>query len=191
MSVNYKIKEVFRKTGFTLMAYAAAKGVAFQGLSRKINHGKWTVDQLFELAQITGCEFRCCFVFKDGTRLYLHDDEKEGETIMPLDYNELLYEKVQQEYDAFIAGLKLMSNEQVLDSAYEKVIKSDILIECENGRLDQKEAKALYLEKYPLDRIYQDWLKSDVSYMGMIRDTIDDSAKDAVKERREKQRESR
>ena len=48
-----------------------------------------------------------------------------------------------------------------------------------------------YLEKYPLDRIYQDWLKSDVSYMGMIRDTIDDSAKDAVKERREKQRESR
>jgi len=107
------------------------------------------------------------------------------------DYNDLLYEKMQQEYDAFIAGLKLMSNEQVIDSAYEKVIKSDILIECENGRLDQKEAKALYLEKYPLDRIYQDWLKSDVSYMGMIRDTIDDSAKDAVKERREKQRESR
>lgn len=191
MSVNYKIKEVFRKTGFTLMAYAAAKGVAFQGLSRKINHGKWTVDQLFELTQITGCEFRCCFVFKDGTRLYLHDDEKEGEMIMPLDYNELLYEKVQQEYDAFIAGLKLMSNEQVLDSAYEKVIKSDILIECENGRLDQKEAKALYLEKYPLDRIYQDWLKSDFSYMDMIRDTIDDSAKDAIKERREKHRESR
>lgn len=87
------------------------------------------------------------------------------------DYNDLLYEKMQQEYDAFIAGLKLMSNEQVIDSAYEKVIKSDILIECENGRLDQKEAKALYLEKYPLDRIYQDWLKSDVSYMGMIRDT--------------------
>ncbi len=84
------------------------------------------------------------------------------------DYNDLLYEKMQQEYDAFIAGLKLMSNEQVIDSAYEKVIKSDILIECENGRLDQKEAKALYLEKYPLDRIYQDWLKSDVSYMGMI-----------------------
>ena len=26
------------------------------------------------------------------------------------DYNDLLYEKMQQEYDAFIAGLKLMSN---------------------------------------------------------------------------------
>ncbi len=110
---------------------------------------------------------------------------------MAVDYNDLLYEKMQQEYDAFIAGLKLMSSEQVIDSAYEKVIKSDILIECENGRLEQKEAKALYLEKYPLDRIYQDWLKSDVSYMGMIRDSIDDSAKDAVKERKEKQRESR
>ena len=74
---------------------------------------------------------------------------------MAVDYNDLLYEKMQQEYDAFIAGLKLMSSEQVIDSAYEKVIKSDILIECENGRLEQKEAKALYLEKYPLDRIYQ------------------------------------
>ena len=56
---------------------------------------------------------------------------------------------------------------------------------------DQKEAKALYLEKYPLDRAYQDWLKSDVSGTAMLRDSIDDTAKDVVKERREKQRESR
>ena len=44
---------------------------------------------------------------------------------MAVDYNDLLYEKMQQEYDAFIAGLKLMSSEQIIDSAYEKVIKSD------------------------------------------------------------------
>ena len=36
---------------------------------------------------------------------------------------------------------------------------------------DQKEAKALYLEKYPLDRAYQDWLKSDVSETAMLRST--------------------
>ena len=54
-----------------------------------------------------------------------------------------------------------------------------------------KEAKALYLEKYPLDRAYQDWLKSDVSETAMLRDSIDDTAKDVVKERKEKQRESR
>ena len=112
------------------------------------------------------------------------------ENIMGPRYEDEFKQKM-EEYDAFIAGLKLMSNEQVIDSAYEKVIKSDILIECENGRLDQKEAKALYLEKYPLDRIYQDWLKSDISETAMLRDSIDDTAKDIVKERREKQRESR
>lgn len=66
-----------------------------------------------------------------------------------------------------------------------------ILCILEDSQRDQKEAKALYLEKYPLDRAYQDWLKSDVSETAMLRDSIDDTAKDVVKERREKQRESR
>lgn len=191
MSVNYKIKEVFRKTRFTLMAYAAAKGVAFQGLSRKINHGKWTADQLFELAQITGCEFRCCFVFKDGTRLYLHDDEKEGEMIMPLDYNELLYEKVQAEYDAFIEELKKMPPEQIVEKSYQKTIKEDLVTICRETDRPQKEAKALYLLKYPLEEIYQEWLGTDVSYMDLLRDSVDERAASAVKELKEKQRESR
>ena len=110
---------------------------------------------------------------------------------MAVDYNDLLYEKAQKEYDDLIAELKELPSEQVIERAYEKVIKENILCILEESHRDQKEAKALYLEKYPLDRIYQDWLKSDVSYMGMIRDTIDDSAKDAVKEHRAKQRESR
>lgn len=191
MAVNYKIKEVFKKTGFTLMAYAAARGVAFQSLSRKINHGKWTVDQLFELARITGCQFRCCFVFGDGTRLYLHDSEKEGEVIMPTDYNELLYEKVQAEYDDFIEELKRMTPEQVIEKAYEKVIKEDLVTEIQHESLEQTEAKALYREKYPLDRLYQEWLDTDVSYMDLLKDSIDDTAKKAVKEMKDKQKESR
>ena len=107
------------------------------------------------------------------------------------DYNTLLHEKMKQEYNEFIEALKQMSPEQIIEHAYEKVFKEEFLNECEMTVLEQQEAKALYLQKYPLDRIYQDWLKSDVSYMGMIRDTIDDSAKDAVKEHRAKQRESR
>ena len=37
---------------------------------------------------------------------------------MAVDYNELLYEKVQGEYDAFIEELKRMTPEQVNESAY-------------------------------------------------------------------------
>ena len=107
------------------------------------------------------------------------------------DYNDLLYEKAQKEYDDLIAELKELPSEQVIERAYEKVIKENILCILEDSQRDQKEAKALYLEKYPLDRAYQDWLKSDVSETAMLRDSIDDTAKDVVKERREKQRESR
>lgn len=107
------------------------------------------------------------------------------------DYNELLYEKVQAEYDAFIEELKQMTPEQVIDKAYEKTIKEDLVTEIQHRSLEQSEAKALYREKYPLDRMYREWLDTDVSYMDLLKDSIDDTAKKAVKERREKQRESR
>ena len=90
---------------------------------------------------------------------------------MAVDYNDLLYEKAQKEYDDLIAELKELPSEQVIERAYEKVIKENILCILEDSQRDQKEAKALYLEKYPLDRAYQDWLKSDVSGTAMLRST--------------------
>ena len=36
------------------------------------------------------------------------------------DYNKLLYEKAQKEYDALIAELKELPSEQVIERAYEK-----------------------------------------------------------------------
>lgn len=107
------------------------------------------------------------------------------------DYNTLLHEKMKQEYNEFIEELKQMSTEQIIEHAYEKVFKEEFLNECEATVLEQQEAKALYLQKHPLDRIYRDWLDNDFSYMDIIRDTLCDSAKDAVKEHRAKQRESR
>ena len=100
---------------------------------------------------------------------------------MAVDYNDLLYEKAQKEYNDLIAELKELPSEQVIERAYEKVIKENILCILEDSQRDQKEAKALYLEKYPLDRAYQDWLKSDVSGTAMLRDSIDDTANDESK----------
>lgn len=107
------------------------------------------------------------------------------------DYNALLYEKVQAEYDSFIEELKTKPVNEVIEKAYEKVMKEEMVGICEYAEFEQKEAKALYLEKNPLDRMYHDWLKSDVSYMDMLRDSVDDSAKAALMERRENARESR
>ena len=110
---------------------------------------------------------------------------------MAVDYNVLLYEKMQQEYNSFIEELKQMSPEQVIEHAYEKVFKEEILTECDVTDLEPQQAKALYLEKYPLDRVYRDWLDNDCSYMDMIKDTLQDSAKDELKELKDKQKESR
>ena len=106
-------------------------------------------------------------------------------------YNELLYEKVQAEYDAFIEELKRMTPEQVIDRAYEKVTKENMVTIIREENLTPAEAKALNREKYPLDRMYQEWLDTDVSEMQMLKDSIDDTAKKAVKEMKEKQKESR
>lgn len=110
---------------------------------------------------------------------------------MTVDYNELLYEKVQAEYDAFIEELKRMTPEQVIDRAYEKVTKENMVMVIQENNLEPSEAKALCREKYPLDRMYQEWLDTDVSEMQMLKDSIDDTAKKAVKEMKEKQKESR
>lgn len=110
---------------------------------------------------------------------------------MSLDYNSLLYEKMANEYDDFLKQTAALPPEQILDHAYEKVMKEDILSLCEECNLEQKEAKALYKSKCPLDKVYQEWLHNDFTYMDMLRDTLDTSAEKSVKEMQSQSRESR
>ena len=104
------------------------------------------------------------------------------------DYNKLLYEKVRVEYESFIEALKKMTPEQVIEKAYEKVIKEDMVTEIQQRNLEPDEAKALCSEDHPLDLMYQEWLDTDVSYMGLLRDSIDDTAKKAVAEYKKEHR---
>lgn len=108
-----------------------------------------------------------------------------------MDYNALLYKKVQKEFNEFITKLKEMSPEAIIEMAYEKVIKEDLLCVFENREFNSSEAIALYHEKYPLDKAYQDWLKSDVTYMEILNDSVNDTIKQTLKEYRGNQKESR
>ena len=106
---------------------------------------------------------------------------------MATDYNQLLCEKMKKEYDNLVEEFK--SKEPA--ETYELTIKEDFLSECSLMELEPTKAKALYLCKHPLDRLYNDWLKSDVNYMDMVRDSIDSSVNRAVKEMKARQKESR
>lgn len=111
---------------------------------------------------------------------------------MSVDYHALLYEKMQAEYTDFLSGLTEMPIIKALDEyAYEKVIKQDLVACIENGNLEPVQAKALYLQKYPLDYCYREWLDNDYSHMDMLQDTIGDASQNAVREMKDKRRESR
>ena len=101
---------------------------------------------------------------------------------MRIDFNALLYSKVQKEYDAFVDELAKLPPEEIIKHSYEKVFKEDITMCFEELELEPNEAKALLKKKNPLDFVYQEWLKNDCSYMDVIRDTIDDSCKIAVRD---------
>lgn len=107
------------------------------------------------------------------------------------DYNTILYDKMKAELDRFIAELKTKTPEQIIELAYELTIKEDLLSIFENTDFTQEEAKALNNQKYPLDSLYQEWLSNDLTYMDQLRETVDDKIKSAVKEMKDKQRESR
>ena len=98
------------------------------------------------------------------------------------DYNILLYEKLMAEYENCIKELKSMSPDEIISHSYEKTFKEELLLYFEYDNLPQEKAKALYKLKNPLEDLYKSWLKSDVSYIDLIRDTIDERAKTAIKD---------
>ena len=99
-----------------------------------------------------------------------------------MDYNDLLYEKMKREYDAFISELKFLPLEEIIEKSYEKVMKENILYACEDEELLQPQAKALYHLRNPLDDLYQEWLKTEDSMMEDLRYSIRYRADSAVKE---------
>lgn len=105
-----------------------------------------------------------------------------------MDIREQLYEKLSAEYDAFIGELKAAPPDKIIESAYEKVFKEDILMCFEyNDDLSDEKIDALLALESPLDSLYQNWLDTDVSYMDDLRDTIHSFVRNEVLEQKEKE----
>ena len=94
--------------------------------------------------------------------------------------NQRLYDKMNREYFRFIEQVKALPPEQILDRAYEKVSKQDILCSFENEGMEYDQAKALCRLEHPLEELYQQWLKTDSSYMESLRETMEERANSAV-----------
>ena len=84
MKVDYKIKEMCHAGGFTLVRVSQIKRITEIGFHQKIKRGKFTLEQLNELASIVGCEVECCYVFPKEVRL-CEQIQQDGKTTDAVD----------------------------------------------------------------------------------------------------------
>ena len=104
---------------------------------------------------------------------------------------DLLYEKMSNEQNDFVENLKHLPPEKIIQSAYEKVMRDDILMLFEGDFLDDKQMKELLRLKYPLSACYDEWLKNDCSYMDMLRDTVDDFSENLARNQEQAKKKKR
>jgi len=102
---------------------------------------------------------------------------------MKKDYNRLLYEKMEKEYEEYVSTVKDMSVDQIIINAYEITTKEDILMMFFDSERPDKEAKAMLSLKKPLDYLYQRWLKTDSSQMEALWYSVNDAIDRIIKDK--------
>ena len=104
-------------------------------------------------------------------------------------------EKVTNEYNDFISELKNERPEVIIERAYEKVCKEEMLYVFEKKDLSAKEYKSLLKSSNILSDCYDEWLKSDGNFNEMLEYAVDNSiehiVEDYKREMKEKNKNSR
>ena len=104
---------------------------------------------------------------------------------MNADKNTALYEKMAAEQDKLRDWLKSQPPEEILNHAYEYVVREDILMAMEELDLPQSRAAALLASPSPLADVYKEFADRETSYMDVVRDSIEQRAEAALDAQRE------
>ncbi|MBQ2835465.1 MAG: DUF3848 domain-containing protein [Clostridia bacterium] len=101
-----------------------------------------------------------------------------------------LYEKMEKEFRDFIEEMKSNEPEVIVNSAYQIVIKEELvaMFYPESKQYDIDEIKALNKTKNPLEELYQGWMDSDAGIQSVLEDNISDTIEEIQKEQREKKK---
>ncbi len=104
-------------------------------------------------------------------------------------------EKITNEYNDFIEELKKERPEVIIERAYEKVCKEEMLYVFEKNDLSVNECKSLLKCSNILDDCYSEWLKSDGNFNEMLEYAVENSIKhiteDFKREQKNKNKDSR
>ena len=91
-----------------------------------------------------------------------------------------LFEKMQEEQRIFAEELKTKTPDEILNQAYEYLMREDFLDEIEKINLPKRQIKALLASETPLADLYNKWTKTDDPHKEDIKCTINNySAEEA------------
>lgn len=97
------------------------------------------------------------------------------------DLKELLLIRARKEQSKYIEELKKLPPDEILKKAYEKVMRDDIVVAIEYASLSVEQLSALNKTKYPVSACYDEWLKTDNTYMDRLMESVCDCSDRLIK----------
>lgn len=69
MTIRQKVKIACDESGITLTELAEKLGMSQQSMSNRLKTGKFTQEELEQIAQVLGCKYINYFEYPNGTRI--------------------------------------------------------------------------------------------------------------------------
>lgn len=69
MRIDEQLKLLCVKSDLSLSEIGRRLNKSPQAFNQKKNRGNFTIEELKDIALVTGCEFNCEFVYPDGTKI--------------------------------------------------------------------------------------------------------------------------
>lgn len=92
-----------------------------------------------------------------------------------------LYRRLLSEQESFRDELLSLPPEQILNHAYEYIVREDIVMSLEESNLSGRQTRALLTSEHPLEDIFLRWENSESSHMKEIRDVIECEANSMIR----------
>ena len=96
--------------------------------------------------------------------------------------NTKLYERMFEEQEQFRSELLGKSPQEVLDHAYEYVMREDLLLSLEYNDLSEKQCQALLKSRTPLADLFEQWEKHKDGHMSEVWAVVESHANEIIRE---------
>ncbi len=71
MRIDEQLKILCIKSGFSMAEMARRLNKTPQAFSQKVKRGNFTIEELSEIAMVSGCQLKCEFVYPNNDRVII------------------------------------------------------------------------------------------------------------------------